>query len=235
MQLRNTKAENVPLKVRKGITQEKPTFEATFVSVGGQNHGRYRDAVYTPNDKILTTMGVAPNEREKFPTVAIERKVICDKMLGYLLKRHRYARNEFALEFQQKMIEQLSKKFEDLKAIVDEECSCVTLTKSARKESVNTKTKTSQGDDKRRMMLQQTKTSTAPAPDAGGNDKRRMMLQQTKTSKAPAPDAGMNLLLQKKGSPSPVSTKSAVQKTNVSSNRKLLMQKTAATKKLSKK
>lgn len=214
MQLRNTKAENVPLKLRKGITPEKPTFEPTFVSVGTQNRGRYRDAVYTPNDKILTTMGVEPNEREKFPTVAIDRKEICDKMLGYLLKRNRYARNEYALEFQKKMIQQLGKKFENLKDIVDEECSCVTLAKSTRKESINTKVKTSQGDDKRRMML-----------------------QQVKTSKVPAPDAGMNLLSQKNGSPSPFLTKKAEQKTktDVSANRKLLMQKTAATKKFGKK
>ena len=214
MQLRNIKAENVPLKLRKGITPEKPTFEPTFVSVGTQNRGRYRDAVYTPNDKILTTMGVEPNEREKFPTVAIDRKEICDKMLGYLLKRNRYARNEYALEFQKKMIQQLGRNFENLKDIVDEECSCVTLAKSNRKESINTKVKTSQGDDKRRMML-----------------------QQVKTSKVPAPDAGMNLLSQKKASASPFLTKKAEQKTktDVSANRKLLMQKTAATKKFGKK
>jgi hypothetical protein len=210
------------MKIRKGITPEKPTFEPNFITTsGGHGPSRYRDAVYTPNDKILTMLGVDPTERDKFPTtVDLERKVICDKMLGYLLKRNRFARQEFALDFQKKMVHQLNAKFDRLKNMVDEECSCIAGkgSNTAKRDSLAT-VRSADPVDKRKLLLQRSMNQNAD--------------QGTGQLKSKRPDAGMNLLLQKKGLPSKAS--SAVHyPDSMSENRKLLMQKTYKTKSLQK-
>lgn len=218
IQLRHQKTHDIPLKIRKGITSETPTFEPNFISAaGGQSSSRYRDAVYTNNDKILAMMGVEPQEREKFPTFTIDRKAICDKMLGYLLKRNRMARNEFALEFQKKMVQELNNKFEDLKDMVDKECSCIPEKKKANQRDTIT-VQSASGDDKRKLLLQ-----------------RSIINNESKDStlKSKKPDAGMKLLLQKKGSPGLKNSASLHTTSNLSDNRRLLLEKTFRTKTIS--
>jgi hypothetical protein len=207
--MRAQKCDNIPLKTRKGITAEMPTFEPNYISAaGGQSSSRYRDAVYTPNDKILTMMGVEPNEREKFPSTAVDRKVICDKMLGYLLKRNRIARNEFALEFQQKVIEHLNYKFEHVKSMVDNECSCI-----------QNKTKTSDRD------------SFASVRRADPVEKRALLLKKS-TALLDAKSDASTPLLKKKNAITKAKSSSVVPSTTPSANRKLLLQKTYKTKSL---
>lgn len=185
VQLRTQKADNIPLKIRKGVTAEKPTFEPTFISVsGGQSAGRYRDFVYSPNDKILTMLGVDPKERENFPSAATERKAICDKVLGYLLKRCRYARNEFALGFKKKMVHQLSLKFEKLEELVDNECSCVTFKESSR-ESMTT-VRNADPVDRRKMMLLKS-SDTGPNMrnlQSGMSANRKLLLEKANRTRS---------------------------------------------------
>lgn len=173
------------MKIRKGITAETPTFEPTFISVaGGQSAGRYRDFVYSPNDKILTMLGVDPHEREKFPSAATERKAICDKMLGYLLKRCRYPRNDFALEFKRRLIDQLSIKFEKLKELVDNECSCVTFQESSR-ESMTTVRNADPVDRRKMMLMKSTGSGTSTRNlQTGMSANRKLLLEKANRTRS---------------------------------------------------
>ena len=141
-------------------------------------------------------------------------------MLGYLLKRNRFARQEFALDFQKKMVYQLNAKFDHLKNIVDEECSCIT------------------GKGKNTAK----RDSLAAVRSAGPVDKRKLLLQRssiqdtdlgTSQLNSKKPDAGMNLVLQKKG-PASRTLSAGHEPDKMSENRKLLMQETYKTKSLQK-
>jgi hypothetical protein len=148
---------NMPLKKRKDIIAKKPTFEKSLIPVaGGQSASRYRDFVYTENEKLITILGVEPSERGLFPSTPTRRKDLCDKFLGYLLVQTTGPRTQHGLEFRQKLIKQLDSKFDKLKKSVDEECPSV-----CDAESRVSLIKAADGESKRKLLLQKQVNSKA--------------------------------------------------------------------------
>lgn len=111
-------------------------------------------------------------------------KLFGDKMLGYLLKRCRNPRNDIALEFKRRSVDQLSIKFEKLEELVDSECSCVTFEESSR-ESMTTVRNAGPVDRRKMMLMKSTGTGTSTRNiQTGMSANRKLLLEKANRTRS---------------------------------------------------